>query len=333
MQEEIRLITPDTTSPYFNLAAEEYLLQHTDEEIIMLWQNSNTIVVGRHQNTLAEINTEYVESRDVKVVRRLTGGGAVFHDMGNLNFTFIRNRDEKDEEIDFSGFLEPIIDALHKLGVPAEFSGRNDIVVEGRKISGNAMAYYRNRVLEHGTLLFSSVQENIAAALKADPDKFSDKAVKSVRKRVANISDYIKEPMDISEFKRFLTECLATAGANVWHKDFTHEEKAVIELLAQTKYSTWEWNFGNSPKYGFERKVKTQGGIIQSTVDVKDGRIEDVRFYGDFFGVESPDILAEKLVGTAHEKNAIERVISGTDLCRFFSKATADDILYLLSPE
>ena len=202
--EHIRYITLDTTSPYHNLAVEEYLLQQTTDNVFMLWQNDNTIVIGRHQNTAAEVNQEYVDSHHVNVVRRLTGGGAVFHDTGNLNFTFIQNVEPGKKEIDFLRYLQPIVDALRSLGVPASFSGRNDLVINGQKISGNAMTFFGNRVLEHGTLLFSSQMSDLANALKVDPDKFIDKAVKSVRCPVTNISDHLPHPISVLEFKNYL---------------------------------------------------------------------------------------------------------------------------------
>ena len=253
--EHIRYITLGTTSPYHNLAVEEYLLQQTSDNVFMLWQNDNTIVIGRHQNTAAEVNQEYVDSHHVNVVRRLTGGGAVFHDTGNLNFTFIQNVEPGKKEIDFLRYLQPIVDALRSLGVPASFSGRNDLVINGQKISGNAMTFFGNRVLEHGTLLFSSQMSDLANALKVDPDKFIDKAVKSVRSRVTNISDHLPHPMTVLEFKDYLMDYIMKDNHLSGIQNLTKEEESIVNRLMEEKYQTWEWNYGKSPEYSMNKKT------------------------------------------------------------------------------
>ena len=176
------------TDPYFNMAMEEYFLKNFTENIFILWRNEPAVIVGKHQNSLAEINVDYVTEKGIKVVRRLTGGGAVFHDLGNINFTFIENGSKPD----FQKFTRPILDVLIDLGVDARFEGRNDLTIGGRKFSGNAIAVWKNRTLEHGTLLFSAVMEDLSGALKVNPLKFEDKAVKSTRSRVTNISEHLK---------------------------------------------------------------------------------------------------------------------------------------------
>ena len=329
--EKIRYISLDSTSPYHNLAVEEYLLQQTTDNVFMLWRNDNTIVVGKHQNTAAEINQEYVDSHHVNVVRRLTGGGAVFHDSGNLNFTFIQNVEAGKKEIDFLRYLQPIVDALRSLGVPAEFSGRNDLVINGQKISGNAMTFFGNRVLEHGTLLFSSQMSDVANALKVDPDKFIDKAVKSVRSRVTNISEHLPKPMTVLEFKDYLMSFIMRQNQMTELQNLTDEEEDIVGKLVTEKYATWEWNYGRSPEYSMNKKMRTKGGSVQVIADIREGRFRDLQFFGDFFGEKDPQELADQLLGIRMDKTAVADALTNINVNDFFHNVTTDELINLLT--
>lgn len=329
--EQIRYITLNSTSPYHNLAVEEYLLQQTTDSVFMLWQNDNTIVIGRHQNTAAEINQEYVDNHRVNVVRRLTGGGAVFHDTGNLNFTFIQNVEPGKKEIDFLKYLQPIVNALQSLGVPVAFSGRNDLVINGQKISGNAMTFFGNRVLEHGTLLFSSQMSDLANALKADPDKFIDKAVKSVRSRVTNISDHLPHPMTVLEFRDYLMDYIMKDNQLSGIQNLTKEEEAIVNRLMEEKYQTWEWNYGKSPEYSMNKKIRTKGGTVQVIADIRDGHLRDLQFYGDFFGEKDPQELINQLIGLRLDKATLTTSLANININDYFHNVTHDDIINLLT--
>ncbi|MGI1690434.1 lipoate-protein ligase [Thermoanaerobacter thermohydrosulfuricus] len=317
------------TNPYFNLAAEEYVLKEFQEECFMLWRNEPSIIVGKNQNTLAEINLDYVRQHKIPVVRRLSGGGAVFHDLGNLNFTFIVNEDVSSFS-DFKRFTQPIIDVLRKLSVNAEFSGRNDITIDGKKISGNAQYYYKNRILHHGTLLFSSSITDLSAALKVRPVKFEDKGVKSVSKRVTNISEHLKEPITIEQFIDLIMNHIReqTGGREMY--EFTQEDIKKIEKLVKEKYSTWEWNFGTSPDYSFKNEKKFTGGTVEVNLNVEKGIIKDIKIYGDFFGKYDVSEVENLLKGVKHSEEEIRKVLSNIDMNDYFANITVDNLIEVM---
>jgi len=317
------------TNPYFNLAAEEYVLKEFQEECFMLWRNEPSIIVGKNQNTLAEINLDYVRQHKIPVVRRLSGGGAVFHDLGNLNFTFIVNEDVSSFS-DFKRFTQPIIDVLRKLSVNAEFSGRNDITIDGKKISGNAQYYYKNRILHHGTLLFSSSITDLSAALKVRPVKFEDKGVKSVSKRVTNISEHLKEPITIEQFIDLIMNHIREQTGESEMYEFTQEDIQKIEKLVREKYSTWEWNFGTSPDYKFKNEKKFAGGTVEVNLNVEKGIIKDIKIYGDFFGKYDVSEVENLLKGVKHSEEEIRKVLSNIDINDYFANITVDNLIEVM---
>jgi lipoate-protein ligase A len=320
-------IKNEDTNPYFNLAAEEYVLKNFSDNAFMLWRNAPSIIVGNHQNTLAEINTEYVKENNIDVVRRLSGGGAVFHDLGNLNFTFIKNIDKSKDKVDFSTFTKPIIDVLRNMDINANFEGRNDIMIDGKKISGNAQHTNGNRMIHHGTLLFSSVMTDLSNALKVNPLKFRDKAVKSVKSRVSNISDHMPEKIDVLTFRDRIMDYIVSTHEGAYLYEYTDEDREKINQLVKEKYGKWEWNFGSSPKYNFEKLIKTKGGNIEFHIDVNKGLINDIKIFGDFFNTLDTAEVEELLKNTPHEENKVRDKLNSIDFNKYFHAVNQEEFI------
>lgn len=314
------------TDPYFNIAAEEYVLKNFERDCFMLWRNEPCIIVGKHQNTLAEINLDYVNQKSIKVVRRLSGGGAVFHDLGNLNFTFIATS-EPGNLVDFRKFTLPILQVLDKLGVNAIFSGRNDLTIDGRKFSGNAEHVLKNRVLHHGTLLFSSEMADLSSALNVDPSKFTDKAVKSVRSRVTNISDHLQQNLTVLEFRDLIMKHIFETTPDAEIYSFTPADVEAISVLRDAKYSTHDWNFGYSPKYNFRKNSKTAGGHIEVALVVESGIIKEAKFYGDYFHVHDPADIETALIGIRHEESEMRMQLNKFPLTDYFINISESELL------
>ncbi|MEI6898772.1 MAG: lipoate--protein ligase [Bacteroidota bacterium] len=321
------IIRRSQTDPYFNLATEEYVLKEIPEDTFMLWRNAPSIIVGKHQNTLAEINLDYVKQNEIRVVRRLSGGGAVFHDLGNLNFTFTM-KSEDENKINFRKYTDPILEVLINLGIDAKFEGRNDLTIEGKKFSGNAMHIWKDKVLSHGTLLFSSHMQDLSAALNVDPLKFQDKAVKSVRSRVTNISEHLKEPMGVMDFAELIQQHIVSKYPEAQLFQLTEKDHERINELVKTKYETWDWNFGYSPKYNFKKVLRTErSGTIEFDIDVHDGVIQKIKIYGDYFGVHDTEDIEAALTGVEHKEGAIGTVMGRFNLNDYIVNLSLEDFL------
>lgn len=323
------IIDSPSHDAYFNIALEEYLLyQYPTEDIFLLYVNAPSIIVGKFQNTLAEINLDYVKEHSIKVVRRMSGGGAVYHDLGNLNFSFHTLLDKKDF-MDFSQFTAPVVKLLNELNVPAKLEGRNDLLVDGKKFSGNAKLAKNGKMIQHGTILFNSEMSILSDALKINPLKYVDKAIKSNRSRVTNLIDYLPSDMTTEELKELLIEEISKSEPNSTFYTLTEKDLENVGELIKTKYNTWDWNFGFSPNYNFKNAKKIPAGFIEVHLDVEKGIIKNVKIFGDFFASAPIEELENQLINSNHEYQAIKEILEKNDLTNYFGKVTLQEIIEL----
>lgn len=321
-------IVNKSNKPDYNIALEEYcfkkLLHH--DKIFILWINEPSIIIGKHQNAFEEVNSEYVKDNGINVVRRISGGGAVYHDLNNLNYTIISN-EEKGADFDFKSFSKPVIDTLKDLGVVAEFSGRNDILIDKKKICGNAQAYIKGRIMHHGCLLFDTELTVLSKALEIPKDLISSNSTKSVRSAVDNILPNLPNKISINEFSERLLTRMLKEFPQMKEYRFTESELVEIEALRQSKFGTWEWNWGKSPKFDIERHSRFAAGKIQVFANVKNSNIEKIKFYGSFFGNNGNlEEIENALVGVKYDSESLKNALMKLNFNDYFAGFSLDEL-------
>ena len=320
-----------TTDPAFNLAAEEYVFNSLpkDRMYVMLWQNNNAIIIGKHQNTHAQINEAFVKEKGIRVVRRLSGGGAVYHDLGNLNFTVIA--DAQGDALDFGRFCDMVIRALEKLGVTAQRNGRNDMTIQGKKFSGNAQYLRDGRVMHHGTLLFDSDMTVLSQALQVDEEKIRAKGVSSVRSRVTNLRPLLSRDMTLAQFRRVLLDTILEQTPGEAYS-FVPEDLSAIEQLKARRYDTWEWNYGRSPACTLMKKRRFEGcGTVEAWLTLSQSTIRHLQLQGDFFSIQPPEQLAQQLIGCPLRADALQAVLAKLDTKQYIMGLETEDFVSLLT--
>jgi lipoate---protein ligase len=306
------IISP-SNSPYHNLAAEEYLMRKFREDIFMLYRNTDSIVVGKHQNTMGEINLHYLKEKNIPVVRRLSGGGTVYHDLKNLNFSFIKTG-ELGKLVDFKKFVAPIIEFLLTKGIEAEAGSRHDILVNGKKFSGNAEHVFKDRILHHGTLLFESNLHALSRSIQVELDHFTDKSVKSNRSTVMNLKQLLPDSLSVEQFTSDLFEFLSQKYSNVIKYSFNEADLSAIDRLVEEKYKTWEWNFAYSPKYLFQKKSTIDGYSLFLKATFEKARLRDLQIETEHPLFEEFNTYLHLFKGIRHDPSDFEEILISHDL-------------------
>lgn len=323
-----------------NLATEQYLMNNKDfgEPLLLFYYEEPCIIVGRNQNTMEEINQKYVEENNIRVTRRLSGGGAVYQDLGNLCFSFVV--DSSSEEFgDFKSFTQPIVDALHQMGATsAEVSGRNDILVDGKKFSGNAMYTRNGKTFSHGTLMLDVDLNVVSSALNVPEDKIKSKGIKSVRSRVTNLKPYLSDQyqdLTVPDFRDILLKELFHVDSLDAIKDkeyvVTKEEQAKIDDIYEQYYNNWDWVYGKSPAFTVQKRQHFDMGTVDARLTVDDGQITDIKFYGDFFGPEDVTALAAQLKGIQYNRETLKKVLDQAHTEKYIVGITTDELVDLLA--
>lgn len=323
----MKYIVNKSHNPFYNIALEAYAFRELrdEDELFILWINEPTIVIGKHQNAIEEINKAYTDEHGIHVVRRLSGGGAVYHDLNNLNYTIISNKTQEGA-FDFKTFSQPVIETLADLGVTASFTGRNDLEIDGKKFCGNAQAYYKGRMMHHGCLLFDVDMTVLGNALQVSKDKIESKGVKSVRARVTNILDELLEKMTVEAFSEQLLNKIKEQYPDMTEYVLSEADLENIQNLADNQFATWDWTYGKSPDYTIKRSVRYPAGKLTSYVKVEKSVITGLKIYGDFFGIKDVSDIEEELIGLRYEYQDVLDKLRTVETTQYFTNITPQEI-------
>ncbi|MCY7178971.1 lipoate--protein ligase [Streptococcus gallolyticus subsp. gallolyticus] len=323
----MKYIVNNSHNPAYNVALEAYAFREllAEDELFILWINEPTIVIGKHQNAIEEINKTYTDEHGIHVVRRLSGGGAVYHDLNNLNYTIISNKSQEGA-FDFRTFSQPVIETLADLGVTATFTGRNDLEIDGKKFCGNAQAYYKGRMMHHGCLLFDVDMTVLGNALQVSKDKIESKGVKSVRARVTNILDELPKKMTVEAFSNQLLNKMKESYPDMTEYVFSDDELKNIQALADQQFGTWDWTYGEAPEYTIKRSVRYPAGKITTYANVEKSVIKGMKLYGDFFGIKDVADIEQALIGLRYEYPDVLAKLQTIDTTQYFTNITPQEI-------
>ena len=322
-------INSNSTSPYFNFALEEYLLTKKDlpeDKIFLFWRTSPTVMVGRYQNTYNEINEKYIKENNINVVRRNSGGGAIYTDNGAWQFTFI-DKNYKEDSISFEKFTRPIIEALKRENIDASFNSRNDLLINNKKFSGNAQYRKNNAILHHGSILFNTDIKSMVESLTVAEDKIIAKGIKSVKERVINVSEVMKDDISSEDFRDIMLNSLLKNSTTY---TLTEKDLEKINKIKEEKFESWDWNYGKNPLFNINKWKRFEGGRVDFKLDIKNGIIKNCCIEGDFFANKDISTLEKSLLNCKYMKDDINNVLEKIKVENYFHKITKDNLLECL---
>lgn len=308
--------------PALNHSIELYLMENYDEDIFMLWRNRPSILIGRYQNINLEVNLDFTKQNNMDVIRRLSGGGAIYCDTENMQYTFITKKSKEDIDSSFKKFAKPVVDFLNSLGLNAEFTGRNDIQIDGAKVSGNAQYQNKEKILHHGTFLFKANLYNLTNSLKSRDIKFKGKAVQSVRSRVGFIGDMID--MDVETFMDKAIDYIKKEY-NIKNSVILNEdEMKEIYKIRENIFSKHDWNYGNVSLKKNRKAEKYSCGVVEIGLEVENDKIKDISIEGDFFSELGIDKLCDILKGVQCNKESVVDALKSIEIDKYIKSMDKD---------